>query len=434
MDKANSSSNTTKIPVHIIKGNAFIWDPEDVITLRTKYRIVGSLVGLLPKNPLQNIFSSLPLLLLPEEVSLLLEKGYIYLIDDRKTHRKPTSEDIKHFNEEQEKLKQKDNMEFLKQKNAHLQKNKNKIKNKNILGQTSNESINTSNSSINSINNIDNSTNSVNNDVDNNSNNIADNNTIQNEDKNINNSDKSNINNNSNDDNSETNDKEKIKDKANTSETIENTATTEIGNENVINSTKDNNTENEALNNNKENNSSSTENINIINNKNNTNNSNSSLNDKGKKKNNEKEKTHLIHIQTNSKNLPWYNPSYNNNKYECYTLEEARTKNIWTYPNTSNEKQKYKIFCDIWEKPENYYITSGSKYGSDYLIYPGDPIQYHSNFIATVIYDTDFEYSPKYIIKYGRLGTNVKKTHLLCNIDKKTNLINYYSIEWSSWI
>jgi len=50
---------------------------KDVITLRTKYRIVGSLVGLLPKSPLQNIFSSLPLHLLPEEVSLLLEKGIL---------------------------------------------------------------------------------------------------------------------------------------------------------------------------------------------------------------------------------------------------------------------------------------------------------------------------------------------------------------------
>ncbi|ORY74253.1 tRNA-intron endonuclease catalytic domain-like protein, partial [Neocallimastix californiae] len=115
-------------------------------------------------------------------------------------------------------------------------------------------------------------------------------------------------------------------------------------------------------------------------------------------------------------------------------LEEARTKQLWNYPSNPKEEKKYKVFCDIWEKPENYYITSGSKYGSDYLIYPGDPIQYHSNFIATVIYDSNFNFSPKYIIKYGRLGTNVKKTHLLCNINETTNQINYYSIEWSSWI
>jgi len=94
-------------------------------------------------------------------------------------------------------------------------------------------------------------------------------------------------------------------------------------------------------------------------------------NDVTKKKNKIKEKSQLVHIQTNSKNLPWYQPSSNNHQNECFTLEEAKSKNIWTFPETPKDYQKYKIFCDIWEKPENYFITSGSKYGSDYLIYPG---------------------------------------------------------------
>jgi len=338
-----------KIPVHIVNKNAFIWDPEDVIILRTKYRIVGSLVGLLPKNPLQNIFSSLPLLLLPEEVSLLLEKGFIYLIDDKKSHLKPSSSDIKVFNDEQQKLKDEDNLKFMKQKKEHLQRNLNKNKSEN--------NVNVNNSNV----------------------------------------DNSNDNNNAN-----------------------TMITTNTGSDNVKENGNDGNSNADSG----------------ILNKNNstTNNSGNDGNDTTKKKNKTKEKSQLVHIQTSSKNLPWYQPSNNNHQNECFTLEEAKSKNIWTFPETPKECQKYKIFCDIWEKPENYFITSGSKYGSDYLIYPGDPVQYHSNFIATVIYDTDFEYSPNYIIKYGRLGTNVKKTHLLCNIDKKTNQINYYSIEWSSWI
>lgn len=30
---------------------------------------------------------------------------------------------------------------------------------------------------------------------------------------------------------------------------------------------------------------------------------------------------------------------------------------------------RYSIFKDLWER--GYYITSGSKFGSDYLLYPG---------------------------------------------------------------
>lgn len=43
--------------------------------LRTKWRIVGNFVGALPQKPMQNLQLTLPLLLLPEEVALLLHKG-----------------------------------------------------------------------------------------------------------------------------------------------------------------------------------------------------------------------------------------------------------------------------------------------------------------------------------------------------------------------
>ncbi|OUM63342.1 hypothetical protein PIROE2DRAFT_10126 [Piromyces sp. E2] len=316
-----------KIPVQIVNGNAFIWDPEDVITLRTKYRIVGSLVGLLPKSPLQNIFSSLPLHLLPEEVSLLLEKA----------HHKPNSSEIKLYNDEQEKIKEKDNQEFQKQKNEHIQRNLNKKNNKKIIKNTSNSENDGNNNTLNTENKngVDISKSGGNHENVNidNTNKISNNDSSNTSDKINNNIDNNKIENNIIDNNN----------------TIENTAT--LSNTNI--STKNNENEN---------NSNS--------NGNNNNNSNNSVEPKKKKK--EKEKSQLVHIQTNSKNLPWYHPSENNYENECYTLEEAKSKNIWNYPNTPNELQKYKIFCDIWEKPEKYYITSGSKYGSDYLIYPGN--------------------------------------------------------------
>jgi tRNA-splicing endonuclease subunit Sen34 len=47
----------------------------DSIKLREEWRIVGSLVGALSRFPRQNNHLGLPLQLMPEETTLLLEKG-----------------------------------------------------------------------------------------------------------------------------------------------------------------------------------------------------------------------------------------------------------------------------------------------------------------------------------------------------------------------
>ena len=49
----------------------------DVEKLRDSWRIVGGLIGAHPHQPRQNAKLSLPFLLLPEEVSLLLELGVL---------------------------------------------------------------------------------------------------------------------------------------------------------------------------------------------------------------------------------------------------------------------------------------------------------------------------------------------------------------------
>ena len=51
----------------------------DALKLRRSHRIVGNFVGALPCQPHQNIWLGLPLELLPEETTLLLEQGVVYL-------------------------------------------------------------------------------------------------------------------------------------------------------------------------------------------------------------------------------------------------------------------------------------------------------------------------------------------------------------------
>ncbi|KAG9288520.1 hypothetical protein G9A89_015726 [Geosiphon pyriformis] len=79
--------------VHISHKKAFVWDSDVIHELRSKYRIVGSLIGTLPRLPMQNQYFGLPSTLMSEEVTLLLSK-----VDSKKTHLQPTSDQVSEFN------------------------------------------------------------------------------------------------------------------------------------------------------------------------------------------------------------------------------------------------------------------------------------------------------------------------------------------------
>ncbi|XP_035208152.1 probable tRNA-splicing endonuclease subunit sen34, partial [Stegodyphus dumicola] len=61
-------------------GRAYVWNPDDVYILRKEHHIVGSLVGCYPTKPFQIHAKWLPQQLMPEETTLLLEKGIAKLI------------------------------------------------------------------------------------------------------------------------------------------------------------------------------------------------------------------------------------------------------------------------------------------------------------------------------------------------------------------
>lgn len=60
----------------MVSGQGLVWEASTVETLRTEHRILGCLVGSSPACP----ESQLPLLLMPEEVQLLKEKGLVRLV------------------------------------------------------------------------------------------------------------------------------------------------------------------------------------------------------------------------------------------------------------------------------------------------------------------------------------------------------------------
>lgn len=62
------------------------------MTLRQQYRITGELIGCLTKLPRQEILHGLPLMLQPEEVTLLLEKKLARLVEIPHLQQKPSDD------------------------------------------------------------------------------------------------------------------------------------------------------------------------------------------------------------------------------------------------------------------------------------------------------------------------------------------------------
>ncbi|XP_063798855.1 tRNA-splicing endonuclease subunit Sen34 isoform X2 [Pseudophryne corroboree] len=99
----------------------------------------------------------------------------------------------------------------------------------------------------------------------------------------------------------------------------------------------------------------------------------------------------------------------------------------WPYSGQKNHEMRYKVFRDLWQK--GFFLTSGSKFGGDFLVYPADPMRFHAHYIA-ICFPQAEEIALSDIITVGRLGTNVKKTVLLCSSNQEGS-VTYTSLQWS---
>ncbi|KAG8831322.1 tRNA-splicing endonuclease subunit [Serendipita sp. 399] len=139
---------------------------------------------------------------------------------------------------------------------------------------------------------------------------------------------------------------------------------------------------------------------------------------------NPKEQSYSFVIPATS-DFPWYHSK------RFSTLEEAREAGIWNYPNSPESRAKCAVFEDLWK--QGYFMGNGLKFGGDWLVYPGDPLRFHSHFVASVLPSPTETIHPIQIVAYGRLGTATKKSHSLCCWDESTRKVSYYSIEWAGF-
>ncbi|GJN88574.1 hypothetical protein Rhopal_001540-T1 [Rhodotorula paludigena] len=138
---------------------------------------------------------------------------------------------------------------------------------------------------------------------------------------------------------------------------------------------------------------------------------------------------YTIIIEPRSTSFAWYDPSFPSVTYS--TLEAASEAGVWSYPQTPLQEARCRVFEDLWRK--GYYMGGGLRFGGDFLVYPGDPLRYHSHFTLTVLSSPKTTIMPLDLVAYGRLATGVKKAHLLGTWDADKGVVSYASLEWAAF-
>ncbi|XP_031557852.1 probable tRNA-splicing endonuclease subunit sen34 [Actinia tenebrosa] len=351
--------------------DVFVWNAEDVYTLRTKYRIIGSLVGSLPRRPKQNVFLSLPLLLSKEETTLLLQKKFARFVKNETKPLLPSQNEVEEFKMAREesisgqvKLLLGENEEREREFADNIEAGRRKKKKRQRKGQRGKEDDNPKPSKItkreDEYQNLDDDISLLTEKMRSERNNekmgkcfVTDINETGNMKKVIpGTSIKNDLTNDDDYDDVEMPMKEKESD----SSLSEKPGTFEVDTSQI-------------------------------------------------------EQACMIHIPTR---MP-------KNKTKDLVSQE------WNYPGTEIEKLKYQVFLDLWEK--GFYITPGSKFGGEFLAYPGDPIKFHSFYVVLVVPWTK-KIGMLELISIGRLAATVKKTAVLGTVSEKGEVV-YSSIKWS---
>lgn len=97
----------------------------------------------------------------------------------------------------------------------------------------------------------------------------------------------------------------------------------------------------------------------------------------------------------------------------------------------------YPLFKHLHEK--GYFLMPGLTFGCHYMAYPGDPLRFHSHFLASHVgWDEDLDLLD--VVGGGRLGTTEKKAYLIGGSenenpdegDQGAKTVRTFSIEWAS--
>ena len=84
----------------------------------------------------------------------------------------------------------------------------------------------------------------------------------------------------------------------------------------------------------------------------------------------------------------------------------------WTYPRTATQRARCAVFADLHAR--GLTMTTGIKFGSDFLAYPGDPMAYHAGFCVRVVPD-DAHMRCQHLSGWARTSHGARKNLVLAS-------------------
>lgn len=132
-------------------------------------------------------------------------------------------------------------------------------------------------------------------------------------------------------------------------------------------------------------------------------------------------------------------------RISTFGITPATSASLLTPPPSPSEHklpevpESYPLFQHLHSK--GYFTSPGLRFGCQYAVYPGDPLRFHSHFLASHV-GWDEELDLMDLVGGGRLGTGVKKGYLIGGLEEKkknkqddvdagTETVRTFSIEWA---
>ena len=101
----------------------------------------------------------------------------------------------------------------------------------------------------------------------------------------------------------------------------------------------------------------------------------------------------------------------------------------WRYPETKQEQVKSLTFKEL--RRRGFFLTSGDKFGADFLAYPGDPLLFHAKFVILCLKNEEIRRMPDSgLVAKCRLGTAVNKVVLLSFVEE--GVVKFQRLKWTA--
>nr|KAJ3418228.1 tRNA-splicing endonuclease subunit [Polyrhizophydium stewartii] len=123
-----------------------------------------------------------------------------------------------------------------------------------------------------------------------------------------------------------------------------------------------------------------------------------------------------VAVPSSSSRLSWFRPDLSAAAFSALAIESV--------PN-----HRRRVFRHLWER--GWFITSGSKFGGDFLLYPKDPLLCHSTHVVLVLGPTSIEVTGQDVIRAGRLATFCRKQFMFCWCDPSGGEVRTMCVTWA---